>query len=267
MDTLLVLSDLHVNSTVALCKPSVQLDDGGTYHLSQSQRQIWRSWNEMIEQVEAARKGRLVTIFNGDLAEGDAKDRSFQVISHNPATILQHVADVVDPIARLSDKLYVVRGTMAHTGKSNWYEEHLGLDLEAEQETYTEAHSWYHLKLDVDGVRCDIAHETRMGGKRASRTTAATRYAFDLLEEYDERDERPPHLAIRSHVHRWGDSYDACRIRAIYTPGWSATTEYINSKNPGALGQWGALLVFCEGGQYEVSKIKFKEPKKLWVKA
>ena len=40
MKNLLFLGDTHIGSTVALCKPTVDLDDGGTYHASRAQRVI-----------------------------------------------------------------------------------------------------------------------------------------------------------------------------------------------------------------------------------
>jgi len=36
-----VVADTHPNSTVGLCPPEVELDDGGTYHASKAQRWLW----------------------------------------------------------------------------------------------------------------------------------------------------------------------------------------------------------------------------------
>jgi hypothetical protein len=41
---ILVISDTHINSTVALCKPSVQLDDGQEVKISRAQRWFWENW-------------------------------------------------------------------------------------------------------------------------------------------------------------------------------------------------------------------------------
>jgi hypothetical protein len=51
---LLVLTgDLHVNSTVALCPPTVELDDGGTYHHSRTQAWIWNRWIDFWALADA----------------------------------------------------------------------------------------------------------------------------------------------------------------------------------------------------------------------
>ena len=39
-----VTSDLHAGSTVALCPPKVQLDDGGKYEASKAQLWLWECW-------------------------------------------------------------------------------------------------------------------------------------------------------------------------------------------------------------------------------
>lgn len=263
----MIIADMHVNSTVALCQPSVQLDDGGSYHMSKTQRWIWDNWQDMIEQVTRMRQGRLITVFNGDVCEADAKRRSLQTISRNPATIKAHAADIIDPVAKMSDKVYFTRGTPAHSGKSSHYEESLAKDFSAVKEPSTGASSWYHLPLEVDGVRFDIAHEASMSGLPWNVKTSATRYAARVLFQYAEQGRVPPHLAIRSHVHRWADSYDDYPVRAIFTGCWSAATEYINRLNAGALGQLGAMVILCDKGEYEVRKIQYRERAKQWTRA
>jgi hypothetical protein len=81
MTSILILSDLHIGSTVALCKPSNQLDDGGTYLASTGQHWLHRCWEDMTERVWRNRRGDLYIVVNGDAVEGDLKRRSAQLIS------------------------------------------------------------------------------------------------------------------------------------------------------------------------------------------
>jgi hypothetical protein len=51
---LAVVSDLHLNSTVALCPPEgVTLDDGGTSEPSRLQRWLWDCWEDDWTQGRA----------------------------------------------------------------------------------------------------------------------------------------------------------------------------------------------------------------------
>ena len=72
--------------------------------------------------------------------------------------------------------------------------------------------------------------------------------------EAAERGERPPHLLIRGHVHRPGDSYDAYPVRALILPSWQLSTSYGYRIGGGTLPIGGAYVV-CDGrGGFEVVK-------------
>ena len=67
-----LVSDLHCNSTTALCPPVVNLDDRGQYHAGPIQRAIWRHWLAYWKAVKVARSGkRLVIVLNGELADNN----------------------------------------------------------------------------------------------------------------------------------------------------------------------------------------------------
>src|SRR5687767_2332744 len=111
----LVISDQHVNSTLSVCPPVVNLPDGGTYTASHWQRQLWDGWLEMAEIVKAKAGERPLTlILNGDLSEFDTKKRSTQVISRDEAFVLELTVDTLMPFVSIASKTYVIRGTEAH---------------------------------------------------------------------------------------------------------------------------------------------------------
>ena len=114
---LICVSDLHINSTVALSPPVVNLDDGGTYHASRGQRWLWECWLDFTERVTGL-PGRKVLLINGDMGELDTKRRSNQLITVNKANIQRLVLDTLEPLVTAVDSLIVIRGTMAHTGKA-----------------------------------------------------------------------------------------------------------------------------------------------------
>jgi hypothetical protein len=123
-----VVADLHINSSVALCPPVFNLDEGGTFRSSKGQRWLWEHWLSFWQEVKGL-EGRRVAILNGDIGELDIKRRSYQLISPNKAMILKMVLMTLEPMLEAVDEVIVLRGTMAHIGKSAWLEEMVGNDL------------------------------------------------------------------------------------------------------------------------------------------
>lgn len=260
MKTILFVADTHINSTVSLCKPVVNLDDGGSYHASKGQLFLWRSWENTLEQTEKRKTGEVITILDGDAVEGDTKDRSKQMITRNSATIKTLAIDVLEPAVKLSAGIFVVRGTEAHTGKSGEMEESLALDLNANRCPETNTASWYHLKIDVEGVKLDISHHPRGngGGRPFNRYSMIDALASDTVFTYsNDLRQEPPHLAIRAHIHAYKDSYDHFRTRAITLPCFTLATSFINRIAPGAIADVGAVLIHCSAGHYEVEPLRY----------
>jgi hypothetical protein len=121
---------MHTNSTVGICPPVINLDDGGTYRSSPVQRWLWECWLDQVERVKRIDASRKVLILNGDLGELDTKRRSTQLISANKAVIQAMVTDTLAPLVDVVDDVIVIRGTMAHTGKGGWLEESIAADLD-----------------------------------------------------------------------------------------------------------------------------------------
>jgi len=81
-----------------------------------------------------------------------------------------------------------------------------------------------------------------------------------VMFDYANRREEPPDFIIRSHVHRWADSHDAYRSRAIITPAWTLATAHTHRIAPNSLAQIGALVIRGR----EVTKIKFEPRANAW---
>jgi hypothetical protein len=260
MTSILVLSDLHVGSTVALCKPSNQLDDGGTYLASAGQHWLYRSWEDMTERVRRNRRGDLYIVVNGDAVEGDLKRRSAQLISRNPATVNAIAADLLDPLARTAQGIFFIRGTAAHVGQSASLEEQLAADLDAVKCPDTGRYSWWHLPLEVDGLLISIAHHPGIGVSKnpAQWFGGIDRLAERVVSTCANQRRRIPDLVIRSHNHTHRDSRDHYRTRAITTPAWTLATEHIHRIEPGAIASIGAILVHVAGSAYEVEDIIYQ---------
>jgi len=146
--TILVISDLHCNSTVALCKPSIILDDGQEVKISKAQHWFWDNYLDLLERVDHIKPD--ILLINGDALEGDAKDRSYQIITRNPASIVRIGAETLEPLVQKVPAVYFVRGTGAHGGKSGFLEEDLAHDLGAVKIGNNQSH--WSLNMIVDGV-------------------------------------------------------------------------------------------------------------------
>ena len=268
---LIISSDHHINSTVAVCPPRVQLDDGGTYHPSIGQQWLWRGWLEFIEWARDLSKGyKPLAILDGDLGELDTKRRSNQIITANKATITGMINDVIDPLADWVDGMYFIRGTPAHVGKSSWLEEEIAGDYDNAVYYSKGIHSHYQVRLLADKIRVEAAHHASMGSIARTEKNAANLIAHDTMVAYAFALHQPiPHLVLRAHNHRWADSYDNFDTRAICLPCWSMATEYVYRIGKyNAKADVGGAVALIDGDKLEVHKFRH-EPRKgnVWVRA
>lgn len=264
----IIVGDLHINSKVALSPPSVQLDEGDSHRASPGQRWLWRSWLDFWDQVEEDTKGyERIVVINGDIGELDTKRRSYQIITPNKADIIDMVLTTIEPAIQLADKVYIIRGTQAHTGKSAWLEEAIAKDLD--NAVHDGSASWWHLRAVASGVRHDIAHHASMGGLPWTEKNAANKIATIIEYRYMvSMEQKPPHITLRSHNHRWNDSGDNFKTRAICLPCWCMPTEYVyRIGKENQLADIGGVVVLCEDGEYEVKKYKYIPPegRRVWA--
>ena len=83
-------TDAHVNSSVGLLPPNQMTDDGQAITLSPLQRKLWLGWKAAWWWAKSyAGPDEITAIFGGDMAEGDAKSRSTQVISYKGYVMLR----------------------------------------------------------------------------------------------------------------------------------------------------------------------------------
>jgi hypothetical protein len=240
----------------------VRKDDGTVENCSTSQYWLWENWLKLIEKAQSY-NGNLITILNGDAIEGDTKDRTFQVVTRNPATLLKIAEECHEPIRKASKAMFVVRGTAAHGGKSGNLEESMARDLECEK-TDIGTYSAYQWNLNVEGLHIDAAHHTNMSGVPWIKKEAAAKLAAKMIFAAADAHENPPDIVLRSHVHRWSDSYDMYRTRVIILPCWSLATEYTYRIAPGSIADIGAVFIHIDSGMYEVDKFKVTPMRKLW---
>jgi hypothetical protein len=167
------------------------------------------------------------------------------------------------PLLLEPDRMFFVRGTEAHVGKSAAYEERIARGLQkdgrpVEGDPDTGTASWWHLRMDVNGLLLDVAHHGRTGMREHTRANAANLYAHDILLSHVKSGDPVPGLCIRGHFHKWMDSHDAAPVRVIGLPCWQLKTAFAHRIAADSMADIGGLIVVVdEDGTYEVEKVKF----------
>jgi len=261
--SLIVVADPHSNSTVGLCKPLINLDDGGTYRASKSQRWLWNSWLDFWDNTPTA--DRTVGIFAGDFIEGDQKRfGNHQIITRNRATMLNMAIDILEPALDKLDAAYFLRGTPVHSGKSGYLEEMLAMDITIAVHNHNAA-SWWYMEHVCEGVKIFAVHHTSMGRLPWTFANAANRNAAEALFYYFKMKKDPPDLAFFAHNHLFANSGRGnYPTQVFHLPAWQLPTEFANRKKLG-LADIGGMYITCKEGNYQWDAKIYQPPtNKIW---
>ena len=259
------VADLHINSTVALAPPRVQLDDGGTFVQSKEQRWIHRKWLEFWERVKDIDRAALVVVIVGDVVEGNHHG-STQVITTNETTQERMAIDLLEPVAALADHLFIIRGTEAHAGPSAHWEETIAKDLGAEPQR-KDVYSWWHLPLQAHSTLFDIAHHPQTMSRRPwTRDQAASRQAAITWAQYCEAGLRPPDVVVRAHGHQLARGWSRDTVGLFLSP-WQLTTAFGHRLGAGHnIEPLGGAIFKCQEKGFTWEKIQYRpRPTATWT--
>ena len=244
------ISDIHAGCQLGLCPvKGVRLDEGGSYQPSAIQRMIYGHWREFWDKwVPSATKGEPYGIIvNGDTIDGVHHGSTHQ-ISQNLQDQANIAYELLAPeVERAEGRLYMIRGTEAHVGKSGVQEEALATRLGAipnEQGQRARYELWKRIGLGL--VHC--LHHIGATGSQAYEATAVHKELVEAFTESGRWNERPPDIIVRSHRHRLIRTEVPTHRRvaiAVVTPGWQAKTPFA-WKIAGArqsLPQFGGILI------------------------
>ncbi len=252
-------SDWHFNSAVGLCPPRISLDDGGTYTYSPAQAALWRSWRKLWQRIADLKQEHNATVYAvccGDVVD---VDRRGSLITSNKSVILSALADVAAPMLEVADKVFVVRGTEAHVGGAGELEEKFAADIGAEPNERAGTNSWWVLRASFGGVRFDFTHHPATSGRRPwTRAASAARQSRITREQYLDRDERPPDVAVFGHVHYFASGGRTHKPETLFLPPFTWTTAFGYRLGAGAeIEPVGGVYFLCRGGSYIWDDIRF----------
>ena len=253
-----MVGDTHINSTVGLATPIINLDDGGSYRSSKGQKWLWRNWLSFWDEVSTVaekHKSSVWTVFNGDLVDVNGKHQSSQNISQNEADVFGMVADTLQPALDVSKRVFVIRGTAAHVRSSASMEEKVAEDIGAEPNG--DNYSWWELQLKCEGVLFDIRHHGPLGRMKWTTANALNKRATEMVLKHINK--RCPNVAIQSHNHRYARS-------SVYAlPAWQLITEFVNRIGNIFPADIGGMFFICNQGQYTpVVKRYQPERQRVW---
>ena len=259
LDTLVVLSDLHCGSTVALMPPNFKTDEGLQLCPSDAQTWLWLAWSTMLADIEVATRGkRWALLLNGDLIEG-IHHRSVQVIS---ADVGDHVAcalEVLQPLASLASTVLVTRGTECHThGTEEAIARRLGSRVAP-----CGRHAPDRWELIIGGVPVVARHHLPATTRRALE---GSQLSIQLAEEQAQAAGAGriiPRVLLGAHRHVAGIYERPGQGMCVVTPPWQLLTRFGHKVVPAAANslQVGcAILRFPGEGELPTASVLTYEP-------
>ena len=269
---LAVTADHHAGSSLGPVPPEgVHLDDGGSYMPSRINLWLWQCWQDFWNEADKIRDqydADLYHIINGDVFEGQ-HHRSTQMLSGNPqAESIVAMRMMERPQDLGVGRFFVIRGTGAHAGESSSNEEGFAKALGAMPCEDTGNFSWWELPFNKFGHRLFFKHHPPSRGLLPhTEPYGVIRCAKITWDAFHLDGEEPPHIAVFSHIHRFGDSGTAYPTRALITGSWQFETSYVHARIPLARADIGGYAIILQPGTAPiVHQIQFR-PKRTtaWI--
>jgi hypothetical protein len=228
------------------------LDDGGFYRASELQTEVWACWRDFWDVwVPMVTEGEVYDlVHNGDAIDG-VPHQAKTPISHNMEDQLRIAEAALRPVVEhcqsRGGRYYHIRGTEAHVGKSQEYEERLARTLGAipnRVSQYARPDLWIR-------VGQSLVHLLHHIGTTSSAAHEASAVNAELTAEYVEAARwrrEPPDFVVRSHRHRSiAVDIDSKKGTAagIVTPAWQGKTPFAWKVAGARLAepQFGGLLI------------------------
>lgn len=242
-ELVLVLSDLHVGSTVGLMPPGTTTVNKNEIKPNAIQDFLWASWQDMLGWVEGETAGsNYAIVINGDIIEGDHHGTK-EIWGKDTSDHVTAAETLLRPLLSRCSHFFIVQGTECHT---NNHEISIGKILRAQINPDTNLPAFARLHLTVRGCRCAFRHHI---GTSIRAWTGATQLAAVLAEETIQavnNGEQPPQVVCAAHRHKFG-TYSNGRGTVIVSPPWQMLTRHGHKVVPEARTQPGAYLLDWRG--------------------
>lgn len=233
IQNLIVVSDLHAGCRMGLVSDGgAILHDGGRYLPSKLQQVVWNWWTEFWEEwvPQATHHEPYCVIVNGDVVDG-VHHHSTTQISHDLEDQAEIAYSILSPIvAKCDGRLYMVKGTPAHTGQSGIEEERLAKRLQAVPGKDGQRARYELWKKVGDDGLVHFNHHIGTTSSSAHETSAINAELASAFVEAGRWGAEPPDIICRSHRHRCAEvripSKKGYAI-AFVTAAWQLKTPFL----------------------------------------
>lgn len=217
-----LLSDLHIGSTVGLWPEGFTSNEGYPIGQNQFQKWLWKCWKDCQEWIaQTVGKDEFELVLNGDLVEG-IHHRSLQVMSPDVGDQTAAVVQVLDALPYKPTNIHMIKGTECHTRND---EIRLGKHLGASKDPQTGQHAWDSLDLEVNGTLFNFAHHISATSRSYLEASAHSIALGNMTHSRARVGRRVPSVICRAHRHRHGIWTDGNQISAI-TGAWQGLTRH-----------------------------------------
>ena len=157
INNLVIIADTHFACKLALCPPTVTLDEGGTYHISRFQEAILECWNSFHDEwvPRVTRCEPFILVLNGDGID-HRHHGATTLITNNLADQQKIAYEMLKPVVDKAEVYYHIRGTEAHSGPSGEEEEKLAKSFKGNVLDIGKSQYWGYSELFKDYKTMDI---------------------------------------------------------------------------------------------------------------
>jgi hypothetical protein len=219
---LVVASDLHVGSKVALCPDGFVDSDGCPVALNSVQRWIGEQWASVWQETHRIiGEDRWVLALNGDMIEGRHHGAG-QVWSVEPGDHVRAVVELLQPVAETADAVLLTLGTECHAGVA---EIGIGMALDAMVDPETGLCAANRWDVEVAGSPVVVRHHMGASSRPWLTGTQLSIQRSLERERAGRHGLRPPRAICLAHRHVPEHSIEGgCAV--VVTAPWQARTRY-----------------------------------------
>ena len=224
---ILVISDLHVGSTTALCSERPVISDQNTYYVpNEMQRVLLKAWKDMIK--EATRQGGIdLLVINGECVDGaNLKQAGQQTWSSNLDDQMNDSKKLIDMIPY--KQVMILRG-------SNYHDQIDGTNLEEIMASKLrdvipykayggEGKTDYFAYIKIHGKIFNFTHHIGFSRQKTNRANAMAREMKAMHFQHDTLGRAD--VFIRSHVH-YLVHVEFSNTHGVITPCWKYPDAFL----------------------------------------
>jgi hypothetical protein len=219
---LVILSDLHVGSTVSLMRPGFVTEEGQEICQTPIARWFWDCWqlgHAWLSGIVDPKDYALV--LNGDLIEGN-HHRTTQIWSPEKRDHVTAAKDIIAPVARRAGKTFLVRGTECHVNGS---ETSVAEAIGAERNPEHGYPYWDRLMLNVAGVAVSVRHHFPATARSYLEGSQHSIQLGNARIEASRAGDIVPRVLVGAHRHRTGHFCDGNGLTVV-TGAWQGLTRH-----------------------------------------